>query len=671
MKKTLVLLALWAGLAVSTPAVFADDSDARVARVSYVGGDVSYQRGDDEGWNDLSPNTPLVTGDSFYAAEGGRAEVDLGSGVVVRVDGGTDIQLVNNSRYVAQFGMTSGVVDVRARSFPEGFTLEIDTPSGAVTILEPGRYRVEITDQTATYSVIRGGLSLALDGEQLDVREGECLDFENGDTHSYAYGPLGRRTSFTSWADDRDSRYERSASARYVNRDVVGYEDLDDHGAWRDSRGYGRVWVPSGVSQGWAPYQSGRWIWQDPYGWTWVSTESWGWAPYHYGRWVFVDNYWGWVPPPPRGYRGPSAVMNIQAVYAPALVAFVGGRNWGVSLSIGGPAIGWVPLAPAERYYYPWQPAPRVTNNYTNITVINAVTVVNYNNFGTTAVRPIRVDRAQIQQAPVLGYTAVGVVPTRASLAVSPSASPRPNAMPRGRTERPVVARLVPPPKPQPFVQKVVEIEKSGLPVARPVAIDATVGKPFVPGAPAPSGVKPFSARTPGGSKELKARAGAEARPPKRIERDIAPPPPAAARPPDPQPVAPPPIPQPRPGNGEGGRPEGNPNSHRQSGPSPPASTPPAQAPSQAVAPEPSAATPPPHGKPVNKNAPATKPPTKPVATPAPQSPDQPAAAKDKTTETDPETAPPVPPKGKKKKDKKAPEPPPEPVPPPPPSDGT
>jgi len=646
MKTSLAILTLSFGLTALVPAAVADDSDARVARVSYAGGDVSYQRGDDEGWNDLGSNTPLVTGDSFYTAAGGRAEVDLGTGVVVRVDGGTEIQLVNNSRDVAQLSMTSGVMDVRARSFPRGFTLEIDTPSGAVTILEPGRYRVEVSDRAATYAVVRGGLSLALDGDQLDVHEGESLELDNGDARNYAYGSLGARTPFQGWADDRDERYERSESARYVNRDVVGYEDLDDHGSWRDSDGYGRVWVPSGVSQGWAPYQSGRWIWQDPYGWTWVSSESWGWAPYHYGRWVWTNNYWGWVPPPPRGYRGPAAVMNIQAVYAPALVAFVGGRNWGVSLSIGGPAIGWVPLAPAERYYYPWQSAPRVTNNYTNITVINAVTVVNTNTFATGTVRPIRVDRTQIQQAPVLGYTAVGVVPTRASLAVAPSSTPRPHAMPQGRAERPVVARLVPPPKPQPFVQKVVEIEKTGLPVAKPVASDATVGRPFVPGAPAPSGVKPFSARAPEARKELTPRHGAEARPPKRIERDIAPPPPATPRPPDPQPVAPPPVPQSRPGNGEGGQHEANPNQNRQGEPHPPSSTPP------------------PHGKPVDKNSPATKP----AATPAPHAPDQPAATKDKSTETDPATTPPVTPKGKKKKSKKDPEPPPEPAPTPPPN---
>ena len=130
-------------------------------------------------------------------------------------------------------------------------------------------------------------------------------------------------------------------------------------------------------------------------------------------------------------------------------------------------------------------------------------TVVNYNTFATGAVRPIRVDPAQVQRAPVIGFTPVGVVPSRGSLVVATDQSPGPRAVPRATAERPLAARLVPPPRPQPFAQKVVEIEKTGRPVARPVAIETAVGKPFVPGARPPAGVKAFSALAPEGSKEL------------------------------------------------------------------------------------------------------------------------------------------------------------------------
>ena len=36
-------------------------------------------------------------------------------------------------------------------------------------------------------------------------------------------------------------------SARYVSRDMIGYEDLDANGTWRNEPGYGNVWVPNRV----------------------------------------------------------------------------------------------------------------------------------------------------------------------------------------------------------------------------------------------------------------------------------------------------------------------------------------------------------------------------------------------------------------------------------------
>src|SRR5206468_522613 len=109
-----------------------------------------------------------------------------------------------------------------------------------------------------------------------------------------------------------------SRAARYVSAEVFGADDLDQYGRWEEIPDYGTCWTPQSVAVDWAPYRAGRWVWEDPWGWTWVSTEPWGWAPYHWGRWVTVSSRWYWVPVAPSVRR---------VTYSPALVAFVGGGS--------------------------------------------------------------------------------------------------------------------------------------------------------------------------------------------------------------------------------------------------------------------------------------------------------------------------------------------------------
>jgi hypothetical protein len=143
------------------------------------------------------------------------------------------------------------------------------------------------------------------------------------------------------WCSQRDYREEHAVARRYVSDDVIGYEDLDDYGGWRQVPEYGTVWFPHVTVVDWAPYRYGHWAWISPWGWTWVDDAPWGFAPFHYGRWVNVRGGWGWVPCPPRVV----AVAYVRPVYAPALVAWVGGPHVAVGVGVGGGVnVGWFPL---------------------------------------------------------------------------------------------------------------------------------------------------------------------------------------------------------------------------------------------------------------------------------------------------------------------------------------
>jgi hypothetical protein len=280
---------------------------------------------------------------------------------------------------------------------------------------------------------------------------------------------------FENWCQDRDQRENRSLSSRYVSRDIDGYYDLDDHGDWRDDPDYGTVWYPRGVAVGWVPYHNGHWVWIVPWGWTWVGDEPWGFAPYHYGRWAFVRGYWGWVPGP----------IVVRPVYAPHLVAFVGGGPASVAVGFGGGVVGvaWFPLGPRDVWVPAYRASPRyvqnvnvtntrvvnvtqVTNVY-NTTMINrnvAVTNVNYtyaNQPGAvSAMRredfvaarsvsqtAVRVTPEQIQNArPERGAEQQQLAPTRASYVAATAKPTPPTARPPvAFSERKVVAKINPP----------------------------------------------------------------------------------------------------------------------------------------------------------------------------------------------------------------------------------
>ena len=209
---------------------------------------------------------------------------------------------------------------MRVRAVDPEDTLEIDTPAGAVSLLQPGLYRLDVNE--------------AGDSTIITVRQGEA-DMANGTTDVMVtrsqsaivsldsaqpdVKPAVRIDEFEDWCLARDRRTDNVQATRYVSAATIGYEDLDANGSWQTVPQYGAVWVPR-VRGEWAPYRFGRWAWVEPWGWTWIDEEPWGFAPFHYGRWAFLPSRgWAWVP---------GAVV-ARPVYAPALVAFVGGPRLG------------------------------------------------------------------------------------------------------------------------------------------------------------------------------------------------------------------------------------------------------------------------------------------------------------------------------------------------------
>jgi len=441
-----------------------DDPPGRVARLNYIQGSISFQPGGESDWVQANPNRPLTTGDNLWADRGSRGELHIGS-TSLRIGGETGITFLNLDDRTVQIQLAQGSLNVNVRSLDDGDNFEIDTPNLAFTLNRPGDYRVDVDPNgNATAITVRSGEGEATGaGDNYHLDSGETVNFTGTDTLNYDGGQAGRFDDFDNWCRSRDDREEHSQSARYVSRDVTGYDDLDDYGDWRSVPDYGYVWFPSRVDNGWAPYRNGHWAYVAPWGWTWVEDEPWGFAPFHYGRWAEFDNRWCWVPGP----------MMVRPVYAPALVVFVGGPRFGGSVAFGGGGggVAWFPLGPREVYVPPYRVSERyvqrvnitnttvnvvnVTNSYNNREVNNvpymhqrnvmAVTAVSHDTFVNArpvAASNIRVNAQQMQTAQVQRNFAVAPVQRSVSGAGAPATSRPPAAM----MSRQVVVKETPAP---------------------------------------------------------------------------------------------------------------------------------------------------------------------------------------------------------------------------------
>jgi hypothetical protein len=298
------------------------DPPGRVGRLNYIDGLVSFQPAGVNDWVDASVNRPLIPGDNIWVGDRGRSELHIGS-TALRLGPNTAFQFLNLDDQGVQIRLSEGTLTVHMRNFAQNQGFEVDTPNVAFTLVRPGEYRIDANpDSQSTIITVRDGEGeVTGGGDTFPVYARQRVVVRGDDQINYNLASAPGADSWDQWCSSRDRREDQSQSARYVSREVAGYDDLDQYGRWDNQPGYGNVWMPTSVSGGWAPYHDGHWAWIAPWGWTWVDDAPWGFAPYHYGRWATFGGRWGWIPGP----------YDATPVYAPALVAWVGGGGRGGS----------------------------------------------------------------------------------------------------------------------------------------------------------------------------------------------------------------------------------------------------------------------------------------------------------------------------------------------------
>src|SRR5581483_4527917 len=317
------------------------DPPGRVARLNFINGTVSFRAGSQEDWGPATMNYPLTGGDHLWTDAQGGAEMHIGS-TAVRLAGGTSFSVLNIDDHNGQISVSQGYLNVRLPRLDQGDAFEVDTPSGAVSLLGPGDYRVDVDPNAnaMTVTVREGSAEVNGGGQTFAVNAGQHVRFTGADQLTAQTMDPAAPDSWDQWCIGRDRRDDQAIAqvTQNVGNEMIGEEDLVGNGNWHTDPTYGAYWQPTTVAADWAPYRYGHWAYVEPWGWTWIDDAAWGFAPFHYGRWLTIGGRWGWVPGP----------VIARPVYAPALVAFVGGSGLAVGA---GPVAAWVPLGPYEAYH--------------------------------------------------------------------------------------------------------------------------------------------------------------------------------------------------------------------------------------------------------------------------------------------------------------------------------
>ncbi|HEY8795015.1 MAG TPA: DUF6600 domain-containing protein [Gemmatimonadaceae bacterium] len=469
------------------------DPSSRVLRASYLQGEVSFRPGNVDDWTSATLNYPLSSGDHLWTDANARAELHVGSNAI-RLAPETAFEILDLDDNHLQIRLTQGSALIRIRTLDADDNVEIDTPTGAVTLMRDGTYRIDVSADGATSTVTtrNGDAEVTANDNTVSVRPDETVLF-TVDGASPDVRDAAPMDEYDQWSYSRDRAEDESVSAQYVSRDMTGYEDLDRNGTWSDDADYGHVWVPSHVAYDWAPYRYGRWAWVEPYGWTWIDDAPWGFAPFHYGRWAYVRERWVWAP----------GVVRRRPVYAPALVVFVGGSNFSGGGYYGDRGdVAWFPLAPREIY----RPAYRTSDDYVrrvNVTNVN-VTNINITNVNVTNIQyrnqrvqgaTTAVSQDQFAGSRRIGRTAVvvpvsearsahvvgdgaPVTPTQQSVLIRRQGATQVSRPPEASQTRQVVWKNTPPPRPATFASHAAQLQTTGDKPVAPLTISQTRGAP-------------------------------------------------------------------------------------------------------------------------------------------------------------------------------------------------
>jgi len=284
------------------PAKAQDYSHIRIVRLSFIEGNVQYQR-PGEDWQEAKLNLPIQQGYALRT-EDGYAEVEFETGLEMRLASNSSVEFTElslaNGGLVTRLHLSAGTASVDAKVSKAG-QFSFAASNLQVNVPHDARFRIDTSAAESWVSVFHGKVAVPSGSAPIMLDGGHAVRETADDLASLQIEKEPPRDAFDKWVAEReeglsDARADVSDALR-SNSYSTGFADLDFYGGWFNVPGYGWGWQPYGVAAGWVPFYSGQWMFMGNTGWNWVSAEPWGWLPYHFGSWVNAPGMgWMWVP---------------------------------------------------------------------------------------------------------------------------------------------------------------------------------------------------------------------------------------------------------------------------------------------------------------------------------------------------------------------------------------
>src|SRR5438552_8869429 len=176
------------------------DPPSRIGRLNILSGSVSFRPGDKDDWAAATIDYPLHNCDHLWTDDDARAEITDGSSAFRLAPQSAFGFLALDDRTV-QVRLAQGSLNVRVRDLGENESLEIDTPSGAVSLLRSGVYRVDVDSTGATTSVTvrRGAAEVTASGSAFPVHPEQTAMVVGGDSPTYDVRDAIRSDDWEDW----------------------------------------------------------------------------------------------------------------------------------------------------------------------------------------------------------------------------------------------------------------------------------------------------------------------------------------------------------------------------------------------------------------------------------------------------------------------------------------